>query len=90
MEFVLNCRKILLVLTGNEKFIFQGKPDTGSGGTGAGDGMEVKCRDFPSGKASPFLCQALGDRRGDLGKRGNLKRVFIYALSEKKNPKLDF
>lgn len=91
MEFVLTCRKILLVLTENEKFIFQGKPDTASGGTGAGDGIKAKCRDFPSGKASPFLSQALDDRRGDWGKKRRLKKSF-YLCSEcgKKIPKLDF
>lgn len=91
MEFVLNCRKILLVLTENEKFIFQGKPDTASGGTGAGGGIKVKCRDFPSGKASPFLSQALDDRRGDWGKKRRLKKSFyLCSEREKKNSETGF
>lgn len=51
---------------------------SGPGGTGAGDGIEVKCRDFPLGKASPSLSQASDNARGDLGKE-KMKKGFCLC-----------
>lgn len=48
------------------------------------DKIKVKCRDFPLGKALPFLSQTWTKGEVTWEKSGHLKRALIYAMNEKK------